>query len=156
MYCVLISPDFSVMSSDCIHFSGRGLSLLHIYIWNWLVQPSKRQPWVPLVRRLYCPRPACPFFATEENIHSCPYRWQSADGRNRKKVCAMWQPYLQFNRKHSYIQYVRGELTSGRGQIDSRDLWYFNHVMVIACIAFYFTIFLCLLCCRIRKRRYNG
>ncbi|KAH7714290.1 Protein Y40B10A.9 [Aphelenchoides avenae] len=65
-------PDVSVLSSDCVHFSSRGLSLLHTHLWNWLVQPTRQTQWQPLVRPLYCPRPTCPFMVTTKNMWFCP------------------------------------------------------------------------------------
>ncbi|KAL3106362.1 hypothetical protein niasHT_013191 [Heterodera trifolii] len=66
--------DLSPLASDCVHLSPRGLSLLHLQLWNWLVQPRVRhsQPFVPLLRPPLCPRPHCPFLATPRNIISCP------------------------------------------------------------------------------------
>ncbi|KAL3091005.1 hypothetical protein niasHT_023605 [Heterodera trifolii] len=66
--------DLSPLASDCVHLSPRGLSLLHLQLWNWLVQPRLRhsQPFVPLLRPPLCPRPHCPFLATPRNIISCP------------------------------------------------------------------------------------
>ncbi|KAI3410067.1 hypothetical protein GPALN_006431 [Globodera pallida] len=34
--------DISPLSSDCVHLSPRGLSLLHLQLWNWLMQPRLR------------------------------------------------------------------------------------------------------------------
>uniref|UniRef100_A0A7E4ZRM0 SGNH domain-containing protein n=1 Tax=Panagrellus redivivus TaxID=6233 RepID=A0A7E4ZRM0_PANRE len=69
--------DISVMSSDCVHFSSRGISLLHTHLWNWLVQPSRQVEWTPLVRPLYCPRPSCPFLVTKTNTYFCPQAKQT-------------------------------------------------------------------------------
>ncbi|KAL3085310.1 hypothetical protein niasHS_010379 [Heterodera schachtii] len=68
------AADLSPLASDCVHLSPRGLSLLHLQLWNWLVQPRVRhsQPYVPLLRPPLCPRPHCPFLATPRNIISCP------------------------------------------------------------------------------------
>ncbi|KAI1719425.1 phospholipase B1, membrane-associated [Ditylenchus destructor] len=65
------SPDVSILSPDCIHLSSRGLSLLHIHLWNWLLQPIRQTIWKPLVRPLFCPRPACPFIVTTKNTRFC-------------------------------------------------------------------------------------
>ncbi|KAI6199179.1 hypothetical protein M3Y96_00598900 [Aphelenchoides besseyi] len=66
------TPDISILDSDCIHFSKRGVSLLHIGLYNWIAQPIKQVIWRPLVRPLFCLRPDCPFIATKENSRFCP------------------------------------------------------------------------------------
>uniref|UniRef100_A0A914HW51 Membrane-associated protein n=1 Tax=Globodera rostochiensis TaxID=31243 RepID=A0A914HW51_GLORO len=66
--------NISPLASDCVHLSPRGLSLLHLQLWNWLMQPRLRHvhPFVPLLRPPLCPRPHCPFLATARNSISCP------------------------------------------------------------------------------------
>lgn len=64
-------PDLSVLAADCVHFSARGLALLHLHLWNRLVQPSREPRWKPVVRPLFCPRPHCPFLLTEQNQRYC-------------------------------------------------------------------------------------
>ncbi|CAD5225612.1 unnamed protein product [Bursaphelenchus okinawaensis] len=65
-------PDISILDVDCVHFSTRGLSLLHGHIWNQLIEPGSRQSeWKPLVRPFFCPRPQCPYFITDENAQYC-------------------------------------------------------------------------------------
>ncbi|CAD5231064.1 unnamed protein product [Bursaphelenchus xylophilus] len=65
-------PDVSILDSDCVHFSARGLSLLHGHIWNQLVEPGTRQKkWKPIVNPFFCPRPHCPYLITNENARYC-------------------------------------------------------------------------------------
>ncbi|CAB3396611.1 unnamed protein product [Caenorhabditis bovis] len=65
--------DLSVLGYDCAHFSERGLSLLHLAIWNSLVtrNPIRRSQFRPSADPILCPDPKCPFFRTPANSDMC-------------------------------------------------------------------------------------
>ncbi|TKR86738.1 hypothetical protein L596_011265 [Steinernema carpocapsae] len=65
--------DISPLGSDCVHFSARGHSLLHLEIWNSLFQRPSERPshWRPLLQPLVCPPQFCPYIATNNNTVFC-------------------------------------------------------------------------------------
>ncbi|KAI6190151.1 hypothetical protein M3Y97_00085800 [Aphelenchoides bicaudatus] len=66
------TPDISILDVDCVHFSERGLSLLHTHIYNYIIQPVRQTIFRPTVRPLVCPRPECPYIVTPTNKQFCP------------------------------------------------------------------------------------
>ncbi|KAK6057085.1 hypothetical protein COOONC_05402 [Cooperia oncophora] len=68
--------DLSVLGYDCAHFSERGLSLLHIAIWNSLLTKSnyRSTQYRPEAPPLLCPDFRCPFFRTATNSGFCIWK----------------------------------------------------------------------------------
>ncbi|CAD6195044.1 unnamed protein product [Caenorhabditis auriculariae] len=67
--------DLSVLGYDCAHFSERGLSLLHLAMWNALVTraPSRLAQYRPSTDPILCPDPKCPFLRTAANSDLCVF-----------------------------------------------------------------------------------
>ncbi|KAK6759072.1 hypothetical protein RB195_016348 [Necator americanus] len=67
--------DLSVLGYDCSHFSERGLSILHMAIWNSLFTKSsdRVRQYRPTPPQLLCPDFRCPFFRTVSNSGYCIY-----------------------------------------------------------------------------------
>lgn len=65
--------DLSVLGYDCAHFSERGLSLLHLSIWNALFtrNSARESQYRPTASQVLCPDPTCPFFRTPANSDMC-------------------------------------------------------------------------------------
>ncbi|CAI5452830.1 unnamed protein product [Caenorhabditis angaria] len=65
--------DLSVLGYDCAHFSERGLSLLHLAIWNSLItrKNARISQFRPNASPVLCPDPSCPFFRTAKNTDMC-------------------------------------------------------------------------------------
>uniref|UniRef100_A0A1I7WYS5 Lipase_GDSL domain-containing protein n=1 Tax=Heterorhabditis bacteriophora TaxID=37862 RepID=A0A1I7WYS5_HETBA len=65
--------DLSVLGYDCAHFSERGLSLLHLAIWNTLLTRShdRTHQFRPIPSSVVCPDPRCPFIRTAINSIYC-------------------------------------------------------------------------------------
>ncbi|KAK5975831.1 Phospholipase B1 membrane-associated [Trichostrongylus colubriformis] len=68
--------DLSVLGYDCAHFSERGLSLLHIAIWNSLFTKSadRLRQYRPVAPPLLCPDFRCPFLRTVTNSGFCIWK----------------------------------------------------------------------------------
>ncbi|RCN35173.1 hypothetical protein ANCCAN_18968 [Ancylostoma caninum] len=67
--------DLSVLGYDCSHFSERGLSILHMAVWNSLFTKSgdRVRQYRPSPPQLLCPDFRCPFFRTVSNSGYCIY-----------------------------------------------------------------------------------
>ncbi|WKY09606.1 hypothetical protein Q1695_002175 [Nippostrongylus brasiliensis] len=76
--------DLSVLGYDCAHFSERGLSLLHIAIWNsFFTKSSDRiRNYRPITPPLLCPDFRCPFFRTVSNSGVCIWRAPEVQDEN--------------------------------------------------------------------------
>ncbi|VDP09820.1 unnamed protein product [Heligmosomoides polygyrus] len=68
--------DLSVLGYDCAHFSERGLSLLHIAMWNSLFTKSsdRLREYRPMALPLLCPDFRCPFLRTVSNSGFCVWK----------------------------------------------------------------------------------
>ncbi|PAV61424.1 hypothetical protein WR25_01764 [Diploscapter pachys] len=68
--------DLSPLGYDCAHFSERGLSLLHLAIWNSILTRSRErsEQFRPVTTQVACPDPRCPFIRTQENSVMCIWR----------------------------------------------------------------------------------
>ncbi|CAI4223242.1 unnamed protein product [Auanema sp. JU1783] len=73
--------DLSVLGYDCAHFSDRGLSLLHLSIWNSLMTrtPDRTSEYRPIPSAVVCPDPKCPFIRTGANSAYCIWVEDSPD-----------------------------------------------------------------------------
>lgn len=71
--------DLSMLGHDCVHFSPRGLSLLHIATWNAiLTRPIDRsQTFNFTLEQPICADPQCPFIRTSKNSASCTWNYQN-------------------------------------------------------------------------------
>ncbi|EFO26415.1 hypothetical protein LOAG_02074 [Loa loa] len=78
--------DLSLLGHDCVHFSPRGLSLLHIAIWNAMLTrlPDRSQAFNFSLERPLCADPQCPFIRTAKNSALCVWNIQKADGNGRR------------------------------------------------------------------------
>ncbi|KIH45345.1 hypothetical protein ANCDUO_24614 [Ancylostoma duodenale] len=67
--------DLSVLGYDCSHFSERGLSILHMAVWNSFFTKSgdRVRQYRPSPPQLLCPDFRCPFFRTVSNSGYCIY-----------------------------------------------------------------------------------
>uniref|UniRef100_A0A1I7TYC3 SGNH_hydro domain-containing protein n=1 Tax=Caenorhabditis tropicalis TaxID=1561998 RepID=A0A1I7TYC3_9PELO len=65
--------DLSVLGYDCAHFSERGLSLLHLAVWNSLFtrNSARESQFRPTAAPVLCPDPTCPFIRTPSNSDLC-------------------------------------------------------------------------------------
>uniref|UniRef100_W6NDI3 Phospholipase B1, membrane-associated-like n=1 Tax=Haemonchus contortus TaxID=6289 RepID=W6NDI3_HAECO len=68
--------DLSILGYDCAHFSERGLSLLHIAIWNSLFTKSgdRLRDYRPIAPPLMCPDFRCPYLRTATNSGFCIWK----------------------------------------------------------------------------------
>ncbi|VDK66122.1 unnamed protein product, partial [Onchocerca ochengi] len=85
--------DLSLLGHDCVHFSPRGLSLLHIAIWNAILTrlPDRSQKFNFTLERPFCADPQCPFVRTKKNSAFCVWNHQkiNKDGRRSEQLIAM-------------------------------------------------------------------
>ncbi|CAJ0589283.1 unnamed protein product [Cylicocyclus nassatus] len=67
--------DLSVFGYDCAHFSERGLSLLHMAVWNSMFTRSgdRIRNYRPSPPLMMCPDFRCPYFRTVSNSGYCIY-----------------------------------------------------------------------------------
>ncbi|CCD70637.1 Phospholipase B1, membrane-associated [Caenorhabditis elegans] len=84
--------DLSALGYDCAHFSERGLSLLHLAIWNSLFTRNKAREsqFRPTASQVFCPDPSCPFFRTPSNSDMCIWTGTMPDDE------FYWVDYLIF------------------------------------------------------------
>ncbi|CAI2354818.1 unnamed protein product [Caenorhabditis sp. 36 PRJEB53466] len=84
--------DLSVLGYDCAHFSERGLSLLHLSIWNALFtrNAARESQYRPTAAPILCPDPTCPFFRTPSNSDMCIWTGTMPDDE------FYWVDYLIF------------------------------------------------------------
>ncbi|CAG9534410.1 unnamed protein product [Cercopithifilaria johnstoni] len=78
--------DLSLLGHDCVHFSPRGLSLLHIAIWNAILTrlPDRSQTFNFTLEQPMCADPQCPFFRTNKNSAFCVWNHQKIDKDERR------------------------------------------------------------------------
>ncbi|OZC09382.1 hypothetical protein X798_03543 [Onchocerca flexuosa] len=85
--------DLSLLGHDCVHFSPRGLSLLHIAIWNAILTrlPDRSQKFNFTLERPLCADPQCPFVRTKKNSAFCVWNHQkiNKDDRRSEQLIAM-------------------------------------------------------------------
>lgn len=72
--------DLSPLGYDCAHFSERGLSLLHLSIWNALMTRSaeRTHQYRPQTTPVVCPDPRCPYIRTAANSAYCIWTAEEA------------------------------------------------------------------------------
>uniref|UniRef100_A0A915PYE9 Uncharacterized protein n=1 Tax=Setaria digitata TaxID=48799 RepID=A0A915PYE9_9BILA len=86
--------DLSLLGHDCVHFSPRGLSLLHIAVWNAMLTrfPDRSQNFSFSLERPLCADPQCPFIRTSKNSAFCVWNHQkkiNEDSRRSEQLIAM-------------------------------------------------------------------
>ncbi|KAL3984918.1 hypothetical protein ACH3XW_36455 [Acanthocheilonema viteae] len=77
--------DLSLLGHDCVHLSPRGLSLLHIAIWNAILTrlPDRSQTFNFTLEQPICADPQCPFIRTSRNSAFCVWNHQKKDKDDR-------------------------------------------------------------------------
>ncbi|KAK6108275.1 hypothetical protein QQG55_31500 [Brugia pahangi] len=85
--------DLSLLGHDCVHLSPRGLSLLHIAVWNAILTrlPDRSQTFNFSLERPLCVDPQCPFIRTTKNSAFCIWNHQkiNEDGRRSEQLIAI-------------------------------------------------------------------
>uniref|UniRef100_A0A0R3RLA9 SGNH domain-containing protein n=1 Tax=Elaeophora elaphi TaxID=1147741 RepID=A0A0R3RLA9_9BILA len=78
--------DLSLLGHDCVHFSPRGLSLLHIAIWNAILTrlPDRSQTFNFSLEQPICADPQCPFIRTNKNSALCVWNHRKTDKDSRR------------------------------------------------------------------------
>ncbi|KAM3717491.1 Phospholipase B1, membrane-associated [Dirofilaria immitis] len=78
--------DLSLLGHDCVHFSPRGLSLLHIAIWNAILTrlPDRSRKFNFTLERPFCTDPQCPFIRTRKNSDFCVWNHQKTNEGSRR------------------------------------------------------------------------
>ncbi|UMM33449.1 hypothetical protein L5515_006926 [Caenorhabditis briggsae] len=84
--------DLSILGYDCAHFSERGLSLLHLAVWNSLFtrNSARESQYRPTASQVLCPDPTCPFIRTPSNSDMCIWTGTMPDDE------FYWVDYIMF------------------------------------------------------------
>ncbi|VDK18136.1 unnamed protein product [Anisakis simplex] len=79
--------DLSMLGYNCAHLSERGLSLLHINVWNSLLtkQSERTHHFRPRFVLPHCVDPQCPFIRTHNNSALCLWNKQQSKGDEARR-----------------------------------------------------------------------